>query len=111
VGQLSRWWNGEQVGASPLFGSTVLFWGRVGKLLQFAAGLVGVAKLARIRDVMRGWVGDFSGLIAKLTWTSLLGRGRPVAALADDGRLLRAVPATASPCSSPAASRTTARPG
>jgi hypothetical protein len=34
-----QWWDGTQVGALPLFGATVLFWGRLGKVLQFAAGL------------------------------------------------------------------------
>ncbi|HWM05619.1 MAG TPA: hypothetical protein VNP92_25035 [Actinophytocola sp.] len=47
----------------------MLFWGRAGKLLQPAAGLVvvldldGVARLTRIPGRDAGWVGDFSWLI------------------------------------------------
>ena len=72
----SHWWDGAQVGALPLFGKNVLFWGRLGKLLQFAAGLVvvldivGTDRLDRIRDQLREWLTRLSRLIGKLTWTS-----------------------------------------
>lgn len=70
-----RWWEGQQVGALPLFGVDVLFWGRLGKLLEFAAGLVvvldlvGAARLAGVRDRLRERLGTVSRLIVKLTWT------------------------------------------
>ncbi|MGI5503599.1 hypothetical protein [Lentzea sp. CA-135723] len=35
----TAWWSGRQVGQSQLVGWPVLYWGRLGKVLQFAAGL------------------------------------------------------------------------
>lgn len=71
----ARWWAGEQVGGLPLFGTTVLFWGRLGKVLQFAAGLVvvldlvGTHRLTATRDRLRGGLDRASKLIARFTWT------------------------------------------
>ncbi|MGS2618610.1 Sec-independent protein translocase subunit TatA/TatB [Micromonospora sp. LZ34] len=39
------WWDGRSASQQPLWGHTVLWWARVGKLLQFAAGLVVVLDL------------------------------------------------------------------
>ncbi|SCG47499.1 hypothetical protein GA0070609_1934 [Micromonospora echinaurantiaca] len=36
----SVWWDGRSASQEPLWGHTVMWWARVGKLLQFAAGLV-----------------------------------------------------------------------
>lgn len=71
----THWWSGEQVGGLPLFGTTVLFWGRLGKVLQFAAGLVVVLDLAGARRLtcartwLRGWLDTVSELIVRFTWT------------------------------------------
>lgn len=41
----ATWWDGGETGALPLGWLSVLWWGRVGKLLQFIAGLVVVLDL------------------------------------------------------------------
>lgn len=50
----SAWWSGRQTTTVPLCGLPMLWWGRVGKLLQFVAGLAVVLDLVepeRLRAV------------------------------------------------------------
>ncbi len=41
----STWLNGHQVQDQVLWGASLLFWGRIGKVLEFVAGLVAVVDL------------------------------------------------------------------
>src|SRR5262245_14209686 len=62
MGQLwdvwSVWWSGRSAGGMPLWGMTVLWWGRVGKLMQFSAGLTVILDLVgpdRLRHMGRAF--------------------------------------------------------
>lgn len=59
----SLWWSGAKVDGLLMWGVPVLWWGRIGKLAQFAGGLVVIIDLLgskRLRDmstVTRTWQG------------------------------------------------------
>ncbi|MCX2953141.1 hypothetical protein [Lentzea sp. NEAU-D7] len=49
-----RWWAGDSLAGTTMWGQQMLFWGRTGKLVQFAGGLVAVLDIVG-SDRVEAW--------------------------------------------------------